>query len=278
MYRVSVPETLAPGEMSEEFWRDYLTNGDPRERSMRKFYARIPSSPRCKACAAPFGGFGKHAMRVIGRGRRPSSQNPSLCNACFDFLREHRGGAEIRATMLFADVRGSTRLAEAMSASEFHGLLSRFYHVATEAVFAHGGGVDKFVGDEVVAMFYPIVAGDEHASAAIAAARDLMRATGNDARGEPWLPIGAGVHTGPAWVGAIGDETHVEFTALGDAVNVAARLASVAKAGEIIVSLDSAREAQLGDDLGHESLELKGRQDPIEVIRLTTGSEVAAPA
>ena len=83
-------------------------------------------------------------MRVTGR--RPSSQNPSLCSACFDFLREHRGGAEITATMLFADVRGSTRLAETMSTGEFHKLLSRFYRVATEAVFAHGGGVDKFVG------------------------------------------------------------------------------------------------------------------------------------
>ena len=276
MYRVSVPEPLPAGEMPEEFWRDYLTNGDPRERSLRKFYARIPSSPRCKACAAPFGGFGGQAMRVIGR--RPSSQNPSLCNACFDFMREHRGGAEIRVTMLFADVRGSTRLAETMSATEFQRLLSRFYRVATEAVFANGGGVDKFVGDEVVAMFYPIVAGDEHASAAITAARDLMRATGNDARGEPWLPIGAGVHTGPAWVGAIGDATHIELTALGDAVNVASRLASVARAGEIIVSLDTAREAKAGIDLPHESLELKGRQDPSEVIRRTSSSEVGAAA
>ncbi|HZM72150.1 MAG TPA: adenylate/guanylate cyclase domain-containing protein [Candidatus Polarisedimenticolia bacterium] len=271
-----MPEPLLPGEMSEEFWRDYLTNGDPRERRMRKFYARIPSSPRCKACAAPFGGYGGHAMRFIGR--RPSSQNPGLCNACFDFMREHRGGAEIRVTMLFADVRGSTRLAETMSATEFHKLLARFYRVATEAVFSNGGGVDKFVGDELVAMFYPIMAGDEHPSAAIEAARQLMRVTGNVGSDKPWLPIGAGVHTGQAWVGAIGDETHVELTALGDAVNVASRLASVAKAGEIIVSLESAREAHLDLDMPHESLDLKGRQDPIDVIRLTLASEAGAAA
>jgi adenylate cyclase len=276
MYRVAVPDALPPGEMPEEFWRDYLTNGDPRERRLRKFYTRLPSSPRCKACAAPFGGFGGQAMRVIGR--RPSSQNPGLCNACFDFMREHRGGAEITVTMLFADVRGSTRLAETMSATDFQKLLARFYRVATEAVFANEGGVDKFVGDEVVAMFYPIMAGDEHPAAAIKAARDLMRATGNDGRADPWLPIGAGVHTGPAWVGAIGDATHVELTALGDAVNVAARLASVAKAGEIIVSLESAREAGVGLELPHEPLELKGRQDPIEVVRLTSSPEIAATA
>ena len=271
-----MPEPLAPGEMPEEFWRDYLTNGDPRERRMRKFYARIPSSPRCKACAAPFGGFGGQAMRFVGR--RPSSQNPGLCNGCFDFMRQHRGGAEIRVTMLFADVRGSTRLAETMSATAFRKLLSRFYIVATEAVFANGGGVDKFVGDELVAMFYPIMAGDEHASAAVEAARTLMRATGNDGREAPWLPLGAGIHTGAAWVGAIGDDTHVELTALGDAVNVASRLASLAKAGEIVVSLDSAREARLEVSRSPESLELKGRQDPIDVIRLTLGAEVAAPA
>ena len=276
MYRVTVTEPTPTGEMSEEYWRDFLTHGDPRERAMRKFYARIPSSPRCQLCAAPFGGFGKHAMRVLGK--RPSSQSPNLCSACFDHMKEHRGGAEITVTMLFADIRGSTRLAETMSAREFKKLLSRFYGVATEAVFANGGQVDKFVGDELVAMFYPFMSGNEHASAAVAAARNLMRATGNDGRAEPWLPLGAGVHTGPAWVGAVGDEPHVELTALGDAVNVASRLASVAKAGEIIVSLDAAREADLGDDLPHEPLELKGRDQPIEVVRLTSSSEIAAPA
>lgn len=274
MYRLTVTEPTPTGEMSEEYWRDFLTHGDPRERAMRKFYARIPSSPRCQLCAAPFGGFGKHAMRVLGK--RPSSQSPNLCSACFDHMKEHRGGAEITVTMLFADIRGSTRLAETMSAGEFQKLLSRFYGVATEAVFANGGQVDKFVGDEVVATFFPLMSGDEHASAAVAAARNLMRATGNDGRAEPWLPIGAGVHTGEAWVGAIGDDTHVELTALGDAVNVASRLASVAKAGEIIVSLDTVREARLDVDLPHESLELKGRQDPIEVVRVGAGSEVLA--
>ena len=262
--------------MPEEFWRDYLTNGDPRERRMRVFYARLPSSPRCKACAVPFGGFGGQAMRMIGK--RPSSQNPGLCNACFDFMREHRGGAEITVTMLFADVRGSTRLAETMSATDFQKLLSRFYRVATEAVFANGGGVDKFVGDEVVAMFYPIMAGDEHPIAAITAARDLLHATGHDDPNGPWLPVGAGVHTGPAWVGAIGDASHVELTALGDAVNVAARFASAAKAGEIVVSVPTAQAAHLGENLPRETLELKGKELPLEVVRIRSKSAVGAVA
>src|SRR5207302_32937 len=138
---------------------------------------------------------------------------------------DHKGGATIECTMLFADVRGSTMIAEGMSASSFHGLMARFYHLATEAVYAHDGSVDKFVGDEVVAMFFP-GRGDGPASQAIAAARAILAQTGHSDPAGPWLPVGAGVHTGPAWVGAIGDDLHVELTAVGDAVNTAARLAS----------------------------------------------------
>jgi adenylate cyclase len=117
--------TLGSGEASEEFWRDFLVNGDPAERAMRRIFARIPTGPRCKACAAPFGGVGRRAMRIIGK--RQSNRSPSLCNSCFDFMIDHRGGAEIECSLLFADVRGSTTIAEGMSASEFTALLRRFH-------------------------------------------------------------------------------------------------------------------------------------------------------
>ncbi|MCI0344841.1 MAG: adenylate/guanylate cyclase domain-containing protein [Chloroflexi bacterium] len=215
-------------------------------------------------------------MRLIGK--HPATQNPNMCNTCFDFMIQHRGGAEIDVTMLFADVRGSTRIAETMSSGEFHALLQRFYRVATDAVFSHNGSIDKFVGDEVVAMFFPLVGGDTHPSDAVTAARALMLATGHGEPGGPWLPVGAGVHLGPAWVGTVGDETHVELTALGDAVNTASRLASAAAAGEILVSLPTALAAGLEGDLPRETIELKGKQVPIEVVRLTPGSAVGAPA
>ncbi len=70
-------------------------------------------------------------------------------------MAKHHGGAEIEATFLFADIRGSTSLAEGMSPSAFHALLDRFYAVASNVVFENDGGVDKFVGDEIVAMFFP---------------------------------------------------------------------------------------------------------------------------
>lgn len=260
------------GEATEEFWRDFLLHGDPRERSKRRIFQRIPSAPRCKACAAPFGGMGAQAMRVIGR--RPAGRNPSLCNSCFDFLYSHQGGAEIEITMLFADVRGSTSLAERMTPGAFHALLQRFYHEATEAVFRHGGGLDKFVGDEVVAMFQPLVCEDHHPESAVAAGREILRATGHGRPEGPWIPVGVGIHTGPAWVGTVGDAGHVELTALGDAVNVAARLASVAAAGEIVVSSTTAQAAGLDAALPRSSVELKGKELPLEVIRIREGSEV----
>lgn len=263
-----------PAEASEEFWRDFLLHGDPAERRLRRVLQYIPSAPRCHACAAPFGGAGRHVMRLIGK--RPSGRNPNLCNSCYDFLTSHRGGAETPCTMLFADVRGSTTLAERMSASEFHALLQRFYLVASEAVFAHAGGVDKFVGDEVVAMFMPLAAGNRHAAQAVAAAEAILRGTGHGDRHGPWLPVGGGIHTGQAWVGAVGDETHVEMTALGDMVNTAARLASVAAEGEILVSIEAAAAAGLSTALPRTKLELKGKQEPFEVVRLRVAAAASA--
>jgi adenylate cyclase len=188
-------------------------------------------------------------------------------------MRGHRGGAEITCSLMFADVRGSTSLAEGMSATEFRGLMNRFYRVATRAVFDNDGSVDKFVGDEVMAMFFPLASGDEHPAKAVAAARQLLVATGHADPGGPWLPMGAGVHTGRAWVGALGDEVHVELTAVGDAVNVTARLASVARAGEILVSADAARAAGMDAAATHRTVELKGKAEPVEVIPITIGSK-----
>ena len=105
-----------PGERNEAFWRDFLTRGDSRERRVRQVFRRIPQGPRCKLCAAPFAGVGAPFMRVIGR--RPSDKNPTMCNSCFAFMVRHHGGAEIECSFLFADVRGSTTIAEGMSATE----------------------------------------------------------------------------------------------------------------------------------------------------------------
>ena len=253
-----------PGLDSEAFWRDFLTRGDPSERRVRRVLKRIPGGARCKLCAAPFAGVGAPLMRMIGK--RPSDKNPTMCASCFGFMATHHGGAEIECSFLFADVRGSTTIAEGMTATSFRGLLDRFYAAATAVVFDHDGSVDKFVGDELVAMFYPLLTGERHAARAVDAAKALMVATGHRDPAGPWVPLGAGVHSGPAWVGTVGDAAHVELTALGDTVNTTARLASVARTGEILITTAAAGSAGLDPTLERRSLELKGKERPTDVV------------
>lgn len=250
----------------EEFWRDFLSRGDANERRVRRVFRALPHAPRCQMCAAPFAGPVAPIMRALGR--RPADKSPRVCQSCFSFIAKHHGGAEIEASFMFADIRGSTTLAENMSAAQFHALLDRFYTTASAVVFEHDGAVDKFVGDEVVAMFFPFVSGDLHATKAVQAAEALLRATGHADPGGPWAPIGAGVHTGLAWVGAVGDEAHTEVTAVGDAVNVTARLAAAAAAGEILVTASAARAAGLDPLLEVHPLALKGKEATTEVVSL----------
>lgn len=252
---------------NDPFWREYLTSGSPTERRLRRFFYFLPHEPRCTLCAAPFGGFGRPLMRMIGR--RQSDQTPQMCNACYSFIAAHHGGAEIDCSFLFADVRGSTALAERMSASEFRAQLDRYYSTAARVVFDHNGAVDKFVGDELVAMFYPLLSGEHHPARAVDAALALLKAVGHGEPAGPWLPIGAGVHTGIAWVGAVGEGPQTALTALGDTVNTAARLAAAAGPGEVLVSASTATRAGLDAGLAHQSLTVKGKQEPIEVVSLT---------
>jgi adenylate cyclase len=254
---------------NEAYWREFLTRGDPRELRKRRIFKRIPTSPRCRLCAAPFAGPGATLMRAFGR--RQATQNPTMCATCFTFVSAQHGGAEIEITMLFADIRGSTTLAEGMSGGEFRRLLDRFYAVATEVVFDNDGTVDKFVGDELVAAFPPFL-GADHARRAVDAATALLRRTGHGDPDGPWVAVGAGVHTGRVWFGTIGEGNHVEITVVGDVVNTTARLASAAGAGEVLVSNEAARAAGLDDaTLEHRSLELKGKEASTGVVSVRIG-------
>jgi adenylate cyclase len=262
-------EERQPDAEREQFWYEFLTNGDSMERRLRRFLRLLPHGPRCQLCAAPFGGATAPLMRMVGKG--PADKNPNVCQACFTFIAKNHGGAEIDATFLFADVRGSTTLAEGMSPAEFHALLDRFYQVSSNTVFEHEGSVDKFVGDEIVAMFFPVMSGPRHVRKAVEAARALLRSTGHADPGGPWIPVGAGVHTGRAWVGAVGDDAHTELTALGDTVNTTARLASAAAAGEVLVTTAAARKAGIDPGGAVRALELKGKALETEVVSLRVG-------
>jgi adenylate cyclase len=263
----AVSPDAPPSSENEEFWRDFLSRGHSKERAGRRVFKLIPRDPRCRLCAAPFSGPGAPLMRLIGK--KPSDKNPNWCGSCFTFMTDNHGGAEIECTLLFADIRGSTALAEGMPPAEFRQLMDRFYDTAAAVVFDHDGIVDKFVGDELVAMFFPLLSGTRHAARGVDAAGELLRATGHADQGGPWVPLGAGVHTGMAWVGAVGAGTHTTMTALGDAVNTTARLASAAGAGEILVTTDAATAAGLDSSLERKLLDLKGKQERVEVVRLT---------
>jgi adenylate cyclase len=223
---------------------------------------KIPSDPRCKLCDHPFGPPG-NITAYLGIGR-PSRLNRRICNGCIRALEKRPGGAEIELSFMFADVRGSTALAEGMPAADFSQLMARFYSAAADVVDRRNGIVDKFVGDQAMALFIPGFAGSDHATDAIEAARELLVATGHDDP-EPWIPLGAAVHTGVAFVGSVGEGDAFDFTALGDPVNTAARLAASAAAGEILVSSSAAKAAGL-DTAGLESrrLELRGRAETVD--------------
>ena len=250
----------------DEAWKELLAGEMTAMHRAKMALRTIPSAPRCKLCLAPFGKPGGSILRLVGRGRWEG--NPALCRICIATLAKRSGGAEVELSVLFADVRGSTGVAERMSPADFRSLLNRFYQAAAQAVDKELGVVDKFLGDGVLALFIPGIGGPDHAHQAIQAASDILRATGN-ASGEehPWLPIGAGIHTGIAFVGSIGTAETFDFTALGDTVNTAARLGSIAEAGELLVSMQTAEAAHIDpSELERRHLDLKGRSQPLDIL------------
>jgi adenylate cyclase len=235
-----------------------------RMRRLRRMWRTIPSAPRCKMCTGPFGPPGGPIRRLFGLGPWPG--NPKYCAGCFKDLYRKREGAEIECSLLFADIRGSTQLAESMRAGDFRTLMDRFYATASEILVEHEAIVDKFVGDEVIGIFVPALTEGIHARQAIDAGLELLRATGHETNA-PWAPTGIGINTGEAFVGVVGTAEHIEFTALGDTVNITARLASLAGRGEILVTKAAARAAGLATDGAFEArhLELRGRSEATDV-------------
>jgi adenylate cyclase len=268
-------EDTARDPKVEKVWRSYLTTGKPPKGvdlawfeapTMRALARRLPTDPRCRICYYPFGGLGGKFVRSFFH-LVPSKMNPHMCNVCERFAEENPGGTELDVALLFADIRGSTPLAATMKAYEFSQLINRFYQVTTNIIFEHGGMVEKLVGDEVAAFFPPAFTEDKNFSrAAVRAGQAILAATGHNSPEGPWIPIGVGIHSGEAYVGAVGEPgRNIDIAVLGDNVNIAARLASQAETGEIVFSEDTRRMAGL-DREGFEfrDLTLKGKENPVE--------------
>jgi adenylate cyclase len=255
-----MPET-ADAEL--EAWRKTLTEGHPPLTFLRSMMGLLPGSPRCKICNNPFGGFGGKICRIIGM--YPSRKSPQVCATCCE--RMPQGGAEIEIAVLFADVRGSTQLAERLGPTAYADALNRFYRAAMDVLPRHDATIDKLIGDEVMAFFVPGFAGPRFKAKAVRAAQELLGELGyGGGSGEAWFPVGVGIDAGVAFVGNVGSGEYVDFTALGDPVNTAARIQAEAGPGEILVG-ERIQAAIAGADAASPAREIvvKGKERPLRV-------------
>jgi adenylate cyclase len=264
MEDLRVTETASAAAAKE--WRKMLIEGHQPLWFMQHFFRMLPSAPRCKVCHNPFSGVGGTIVGWFGFKR--SRKNPQLCSRCCEGL--PIGGAEVETAVLFADIRGSSRMAASEGPIKFAEKLNLFYAEATEILVHHDAIIDKMVGDEVMAIFVPGIAGGEFRSKAVAAALDLTHRFGLVHPHSSGITVGAAVHCGPAYVGNVGTEFAVDFTALGETVNLAAHLQAAAAPGELLVT-PAARDASSDRFPKAEERQvlLKGRSEPLSAFAIS---------
>jgi adenylate cyclase len=259
-----------PSVDGERLWREVFTNQwhpvFQLTRVQERVFKRLGSDPRCKVCKAPLTDKASRLAKVVGKDR--SDWNPNFCRSCETWVRGHPGGAEIPISVLFADVRGSTRMAEEHGPRAFAMLMERFYAAGAKVLHEFDAMVDKPAGDEVRGFFLPVFA-RQHARSAILAGLSILRATGHD-EGQPWVPVGVGVHTGTAYVGTTGEMEGrtPDITALGDAVNVTARLSARASAGELLASQAAYDASELALEGERDTITVRGRDEVLRVVTL----------
>ena len=181
------------------------------------------------------------------------------------------GGENQTVTILFTDLRGFTSLAETIPPEEVVEILNRYFEAMTELVFAHGGTLDKYLGDGLMCLFGAPFTGERDALAATRTAVEMQirLAELNRTSSRPPLRMGIGIHTGAAVVGFLGTTRRMDYTAVGDAVNVAARLTSQAGADQIVIS--DATYAQIASQIPGRRLppmKVKGRVSPVNVYEV----------
>jgi adenylate cyclase len=236
----------------------------------------------CKGCwnrlhmPIPIRGPASLPMKLFGI--RVSRMNPNLCTLCetmFQLLMKTKR-LQITATILFADVRGYTRLSEVLDQTQMAEMLGQFYDVCSTPIWDRDGIVNKLIGDAVFAIFNFPIARDDHARMAVMSAIE-MQARCLELKGEsaatrpasPDLGIGIGVHTGRVTIGEIGQFCK-DFTAIGEVVNVAARLQSVAQPGEVLMSGEVYE--QVRDEIPvtvERTYTLKGVSEPVHAFSLS---------
>jgi len=191
------------------------------------------------------------------------------------------GGVSQKVTILFADIRNFTSLSETLPPERIVEILNEYFTRVTDVIFDYGGTLDKYLGDGVMAVFgAPISKGNDAASAvrsAIAIQR-LVNEMNRDAaaRGWPRLGVGIGVNTGVVTAGNIGSPRRIDYTVIGDPVNVASRLMTNAVAGQTLISEDTARDLSGVSEFKLNRLaplQVKGKSQPIPVFSVDSGQD-----
>lgn len=183
-----------------------------------------------------------------------------------------RGGESRQITILFSDIRGFTTLSEKHTPQEIVALLNRYFTLQVEVVFRHGGSLDKFIGDCIMAFWGAPLDDPQHAQHAVAAALEmaevLQRFKQELGEQDAGFDVGIGIHSGPAVVGLIGSEQRREYTAIGDTVNLASRIEGLTKGvSRILVSRETMELC--GDVFDFESFgsyKVKGREQEVELF------------
>ncbi|MDI1243259.1 MAG: adenylate/guanylate cyclase domain-containing protein [bacterium] len=187
------------------------------------------------------------------------------------------GGVNQTITVLFADIRGFTAISEREKPEKVVGLLNKYFSAMSEIIFAHGGTLDKYIGDGLMAIFGAPTVGEEDALNAVKAAVTMQKQVAKlnaelRAEGYENIAIGIGLHTGEATIGYIGSDKRSEYTAIGDTVNLAARLESNAGGGQVLMS--EATAAASGNLIPVNQLEpltVKNRVQPVNVLEVRWG-------
>jgi class 3 adenylate cyclase len=197
-------------------------------------------------------------------------------------------GIEREVTILFADIRRFTRLSEGMEAPEVVALLNEVFQAVSDCILEQGGTIDKFIGDSVMAYFGAPVSQSDHALRAVNAAVQIIetiakrnrdcRSAGPDEPKPVQVEIGIGIHLGQVVVGNIGSDRRTDYTAVGDAVNVAHRLEKLARPGEILVSEAVQRCVRGGIEMRFEGeRQLSGREEPVHVYSVQLDDKRTEP-
>src|SRR5215468_3255213 len=214
-----------------------------------------PLAANCAVCGVPLSGWVAIFLRWRGIGRSP--RNSNCCTQCGTHLEE---GRLMEMTVVFADLSSFTEMTGRLGASTTYSVVDEFLRLASTTLMSHGAFIDKYIGDAVMALFNVPIKRADHAAAAVAAAAKLQELLPrlSEQLGVP-LQASIGIASGFARVGRLGSDDIKDYTAIGDAVNQAARLQAQAGATEILVSQDVYREVSSAyPDVPAESLTLKG--------------------